>query len=69
MIYFKTFEQFNNDSDTYFVVRDTSHPIEDLKRNWSTFAGGSSIDGHFYASDVVNYYKVSNSRYVFELKY
>lgn len=24
-----------------FVVRDTNHPVEDLKRNWSAFAGGS----------------------------
>ena len=27
---------------TYFVVRDTDHPQEDLNRNWSAFAGGSS---------------------------
>jgi len=27
--------------NTYFVVRDTNHPEEDLKRNWSAFAGGS----------------------------
>lgn len=26
--------------ETYFVVRDTFHPEEDLKRNWSSFAGG-----------------------------
>jgi hypothetical protein len=26
----------------YFVVRDTKHPEQDLKRNWSAFAGGSS---------------------------
>ncbi|MEC7753809.1 MAG: hypothetical protein VYB44_07250 [Bacteroidota bacterium] len=26
---------------TYFVVRDTYHPQEDLERNWSAFAGGS----------------------------
>ena len=26
---------------TYFVVRDTDHPQEDLDRNWSAFAGGS----------------------------
>lgn len=26
----------------YFVVRDTNHPEEDLQRNWSAFAGGSS---------------------------
>lgn len=26
---------------TYFVVRDTNHPEEDLKRNWSAFSGGS----------------------------
>ena len=26
---------------TYFVVRDTNHPEEDLSRNWSAFAGGS----------------------------
>jgi hypothetical protein len=33
-------EMQNN--NTYFVVRDTSHPNEDLQRNWSTFACGSS---------------------------
>ena len=27
--------------ETYFVVRDTDHPMEDLQRNWSAFAGGS----------------------------
>lgn len=27
--------------DTYFVVRDTFFPEEDLKRNWSSFVGGS----------------------------
>lgn len=26
--------------NTYFVVRDTWHPEADLKRNWSSFAGG-----------------------------
>ncbi len=26
-----------------YVVRDTSHPKEDLKRNWSAPAGGTSI--------------------------
>lgn len=26
---------------SYFVVRDTEHPAEDLKRNWSAFSGGS----------------------------
>lgn len=26
---------------TYFVVRDTDHPQEDLDRNWSAFASGS----------------------------
>jgi len=26
--------------ETYFVVRDTYHPEEDLKRNWSAPAGG-----------------------------
>lgn len=26
---------------TYFVVRDTNHPEEDIARNWSSFAGGS----------------------------
>lgn len=26
---------------TYFVVRDTNHPKEDLERNWSSYAGGS----------------------------
>lgn len=26
---------------TYFVVRDTIHPQEDLERNWSAWAGGS----------------------------
>jgi hypothetical protein len=29
------------DMETYFVVRDTDHPREDLDRNWSAFAGGS----------------------------
>ena len=28
-------------STYFFVVRDTDHPEEDLKRNWSSFAGGS----------------------------
>lgn len=27
--------------NTYYVVRDTDHPQEDLDRNWSAFAGGS----------------------------
>lgn len=27
---------------TYFVVRDTNHPEEDLKRNWSAPMGGFS---------------------------
>lgn len=27
--------------NTYYVVRDTSHPQEDLNRNWSAFASGS----------------------------
>ena len=26
----------------HFVVRDTNHPQQDLDRNWSAFAGGSS---------------------------
>ena len=29
-----------NSDDSYFVVRDTNHPIEDLKRNWSAACGG-----------------------------
>ena len=28
-------------NNTYFVVRDTNHPEDDLSRNWSSFAGGS----------------------------
>ena len=33
--------------ETYFVVRDTDHPQEDLDRNWSSFAGGwdNSLSG------------------------
>jgi len=27
--------------NTYFIVRDTDHPQEDLDRNWSAFASGS----------------------------
>ncbi len=27
--------------ETYFVVRDTDHPREDLDRNWSAYSGGS----------------------------
>ena len=132
--------------NTYYVVRDTDHPQEDLNRNWSAFAGGSvngeeggetaeeakinlasqtdiELDevtnefryhpayakfvavhyegigaymldsetlgeamkeadeykeglavimgpgnGHFFAEDVVNFYKVKDGRYIFEIK-
>ena len=30
--------------NTYFVVRDTNHPEEDLQRNWSAPAGGFSSE-------------------------
>lgn len=30
--------------DTYFVVRDTNHPEEDLERNWSAPVGGFSTE-------------------------
>jgi len=30
-----------NTENTYYVVRDTYHPQEDINRNWSAFAGGS----------------------------
>lgn len=30
-----------NTENTYYVVRDTYHPKEDINRNWSAFAGGS----------------------------
>lgn len=36
--------------ETYFVVRDTYHPEEDLKRNWSASVGGWDI-GDFVASN------------------
>jgi len=29
--------------ETYFVVRDTYHPEEDLKRNWSATMSGHSV--------------------------
>jgi hypothetical protein len=29
-----------NPMNSYFVVRDTDHPEDDLKRNWSSFLGG-----------------------------
>lgn len=35
-------QQNDKDMETYFVVRDTEHPQEDLNRNWSAFAGGSA---------------------------
>ena len=132
--------------NTYFVVRDTDHPQEDLNRNWSAFASGSCNgelggstedeaienyasqigiesnevdcefrfhpaysefvavhyeglgafvldsetlaaaliaadnyedglavtmeqgDGHFFAEDVVSFYKVREGRYIFEIK-
>ena len=139
---------YNTDKnlDTYYVVRDTFHPQEDLDRNWSAFASGScngelggeneeearknyasqigiepnevdcefrlhpaynefvavhyeglgafileaetledamneaynyekglavtlgSGDGHFYAEDVVSFYKIREGRYIFEIK-
>ena len=132
--------------NTYYVVRDTDYPQEDLNRNWSAYAGGScngesggdtadnakfqyasqieiesdEVDcqfrfhpaygefvavhyegigaymldsdtlgeaikeadeykeglavimgpgnGHFFAEDVVNFYKVRPGRYIFEIK-
>lgn len=32
--------KIDNTDGSYFVVRDTDHPVEDLERNWSTFCGG-----------------------------
>lgn len=34
--------------ETYFVVRDTNHPKEDIERNWSAVIGG--WDGDFSGS-------------------
>ena len=41
--------------ETYFVVRDTCHPEEDLKRNWSASVGGwdigDFIDSNFQSAE------------------
>lgn len=41
--------------ETYFVVRDTNHPKEDLERNWSAPVGGWAIgdfvDSNFQSAD------------------
>jgi hypothetical protein len=33
--------------ETYFVVRDTNHPAEDLKRNWSAVLGGHDSEAFY----------------------
>ena len=40
MNYSELENKVTQNNDSWFVVRDTDHPIEDLKRNWSTFLGG-----------------------------
>lgn len=37
--------KITNNNNSYFVVRDTEYPVEDLKRNWSATVGGMSLEG------------------------
>lgn len=37
--------KISNSNETYFVVRDTDHPAEDLVRGWSAEIGGISLEG------------------------
>jgi len=41
--------KISNSTETYFVVRDTDHPVEDLLRNWSSTMGGVNYQGDFAA--------------------
>lgn len=46
--YFPTFSQYLNEAKSHrYVLRLTSHPKEDLKRNWSAWMGGDSPNGLF----------------------
>lgn len=37
---------------TYFVVRDTNHPTEDIKRNWSSVIGGWDVS--YFVGNIYN---------------
>jgi hypothetical protein len=45
MTYSELENKITNNKDSYFVVRDTDHPVEDLERNWSSFVGGRGSCG------------------------
>jgi len=40
-------QKTTNESDSYFVVRCTEHPAEDLERNWSAACGGFLNPNYF----------------------